>query len=184
MFATARFLDHYIGVLSHAGAIVSTVMVLLTTALLAVNSCARYLFNAPFLFVDEYAQYLLVGIFYLGVGYTLRKGKHVSVDMLVSRFGRRVRLVLAILTGILGLVLIYLMCKYGWTTFLSSYKRNITSLTPMETPLWIPYLFVAVGLTVFLLDLVAYILTRMARLMGADDTLGNHEEVEETPTME
>lgn len=181
MFKAVRILDRSIGALSRGGAIVSTAMILLATALLAVNSVARYLFNAPFLFVDEYAQYLLVGIFYLGVGYTLRKGKHVSVDMLVRRLGRRVRLLLAVVTAALGLLVVYLMCRYGWSTFIAAYDRNIRSLTPMETPLWIPYLFVAIGLTIFVLDLLAWILARVVRLMGADDDFCAHEEVEGTP---
>jgi len=153
----ARLLDRAVGSLSAAAATVSCVSILLIAVGVTFNAVSRYAFNKPYMFVDEYAQYLLVVTFYLGVGYTLRAGKHVMVEMLVGRLGLIVRLSLGMAVSIVSLGALAIMCYYAWTGFLSTQRAGIVSLTPMQTPLALPFLAVAVGMTIFVLEMIVTI---------------------------
>jgi TRAP-type C4-dicarboxylate transport system permease small subunit len=150
-------LDKWITYTSQSGGAIGCALIIITAAIITINSFSRYIFNHPFLFVDEYARYMLVALFYLGLGFTLRAGKHVSADVIVRRFSKRTQIALNVITSSFGSIVIYLMLWNSWKSFYSVYKTKMVSLTPLETPLWIPYLFVAVGLTLFLLDMLAHI---------------------------
>lgn len=171
-----QLVDHAIRVLSNIGGAIGCTLIVLVSFLITFNSLSRYLFNRPFLFADEYAQYMLVAIFYLGVGYTLRMGKHVSADVIVRRFSARTQIALNVATSCLGLIVVYIMWIYSWENFFSVYRGGIRSLTPLETPLWIPSAFVAVGMTLFLLDMISHILNGIFRLrrVGAPTGAGDN----------
>ncbi|MGE0799739.1 MAG: TRAP transporter small permease [Lautropia sp.] len=151
-------LDRGVGWLSAAAAALACTAIVLIALGITVNAVSRYALNRPILFVDEYAQYLLVVAFYLGVGYTLRAGRHVSVQMLVDRLGVGVRRLLRIAVSVVGLWAIALMCQHSWGAFVSTTRSGIVSLTPLETPLSLPFLSVAVGMTLFVLEIVVGIL--------------------------
>jgi len=156
--------DQAVGKVSGAAGAVASVAVLLIAVGVTVNALARYLFNKPLLFVDEYAQYLLVVIFYLGVGYTLRAGKHVSVVMLVDRLGQRSRAILGSVMSVVSFLTLSVMCYYSWTSFFSTRQAGIVSLTPMQTPLDLPFLAVAVGMTIFALEMVVVFINNVRQL--------------------
>ena len=160
----ATLFDRAVGMVSGAARGVASVAILLIAVGVTVNSFARYLFNKPFMFVDEYAQYLLVVIFYLGVGYTLRAGKHVSVAMLVNRLGQRSRAMLGLVVSVVSLAALSVMCYYSWTSFFSTHRAGIVSLTPMQTPLALPFLAVAVGMTIFALEMVVVIINNVRQV--------------------
>jgi C4-dicarboxylate transporter, DctQ subunit len=160
----ANLFDRMVGRMSAAAAMLACVGIVVMAVGVTVNAVSRYIFNSPLMFVDEYAQYLMVIVFYLGVGYTLRAGKHVWVEMLVSRLSHRAQTVLRLAVLLASLVAIAVMCYYSWTSFFSTVRAGIVSVTPMQTPLSVPFLAVAVGMTLFVLEIVASILNDAARL--------------------
>jgi C4-dicarboxylate transporter DctQ subunit len=155
---TVELIDACVGRISAAAAAISCLAMLLITIGIAVNSLSRYAFNSPFLFVDEYAQYLLVVVFYFGVGYTLRAGRHVAVDMLVGRLSATTQRRLRVVVSLAGSVAIVLMCHFSWLAYTSTARSQLVSLTPLQTPLALPYLAVAIGMTIFALEIVVGIL--------------------------
>jgi TRAP-type transport system small permease protein len=48
----------------------------------------RYLFKAPFLWTDEYTRLALIWMTFLGVIVAVKRGSHITVDVLVLRFSR------------------------------------------------------------------------------------------------
>lgn len=150
-------LDKWISYLSQGGRVAGCSLVVITTLLITVHAISRYLFNYPFLFADEYARYLLVGIVYLGLGYTLRTGAHVRADFVIVHLSKRTRTILDVSTSSFGTLVIVFMLWYGWKVFLYNLKSHIVSITPMQTPLWIPSLLVVIGLVIFLLDMLVHI---------------------------
>lgn len=131
---------------------------------ITVNAASRFLFKQPLMFVDEYAQYLLVAIFYFGVGYTLRAGKHVAVRMLTDHIHGAPRALLHAVVSVLSVVVIGIMAWYSWSSFWSTYRAGMVSLTPMETPLAIPFLFVALGMSIFFLEMLTISLRSLCEL--------------------
>ena len=154
-------LDRSLSLVSRWGGNLGAALIVVTAAIITVNCIARYVFNWPMMFVDEYSCYMLVALVYLGLGATLRAGKHVYVDMLVGKLPVPLQRAMSIATLGLGILPLAIMSWYSWKSFWSTYTGNIVSLTPLQTPLWVPYLMVAVGLTIFLLDIIAVVGTKL-----------------------
>jgi len=153
--------DRSLSLVSRWGGNLGAALIVVTAAIITVNCIARYVFNWPMMFVDEYSCYMLVALVYLGLGATLRAGKHVYVDMLVGKLPVPLQRAMSIATLGLGILPLAIMSWYSWKSFWSTYTGNIVSLTPLQTPLWVPYLMVAVGLTIFLLDIIAVVGTKL-----------------------
>jgi TRAP-type C4-dicarboxylate transport system permease small subunit len=144
------------------GGSIGAALIVVTAVIITVNCISRYVYNRPMMFVDEYSCYMLVALVYCGLGATLRAGKHVYVDMLVGKLPARLQRAMSAATLGLGVVPVSIMCWYSWKSFWSNYTGKIVSLTPLQTPLWFPYLTVAIGLTIFLLDIIAVVGQRLA----------------------
>lgn len=161
MFKIINIIDRTVKVISISAAGVGCCAILLMALIVTTNSVFRYAFNMPLLFADEYAQYLLVVVFYFGVGYTFRAGRHVYVSLIIDRLGASLARPLKILIFLASVGTIGLMAYYSWTAFLSTAKAGIVSITPMETPLAYPFFAVALGMTIFTLEVFVALLKEL-----------------------
>jgi len=82
-------LDYYCRVLKIAAVALLAVMV----ALVFGNVVLRYLFNSGITVSEELSRWLFVWLTFLGSIYALREHQHLGTDVLLSRLGRRGRLV-------------------------------------------------------------------------------------------
>ena len=67
-----------------------------------------------------------------------------------------------------------LMCWHAWGAFASTTRSGLVSLTPLETPLSLPFLSVAVGMSLFVLEIFVDILkdvVGLERAVGPDPGL-------------
>jgi len=153
--------DRAVKAVSVTAAALGCIAILLIAIGVTTNSVFRYAFNMPLLFVDEYAQYLLVAAFYLGVGYTFRAGRHVYVSLIIDRLGVALARPLKIVIFLASVITIGLMAYYSWTAFWSTAKAGIVSITPMETPLAYPFFAVAIGMSIFTLEVLVALLKEL-----------------------
>jgi TRAP-type mannitol/chloroaromatic compound transport system permease small subunit len=85
---------------------------------------ARYLFNAPTIWVHEGA-YLLFGMQYLiAGGYALLHGSHVRVDVLYAKLPERGRVGMDIFTSVFFFIFALALLGTGWTFFVDSYEMK------------------------------------------------------------
>jgi C4-dicarboxylate transporter DctQ subunit len=131
--------------LSWAAALVSGLAALIIAVSISVDVLLRYFFNAPLLFVDEVASFLLVLVIFGGLAYTFRTGGHVRVDLVTTHLPPAVRAWLRAGGLLLGIAFILLV---SWTTLqsaLTAYRYGRVS-TVMLYPLWLPMLLIPAGL--------------------------------------
>ena len=131
--------------LSWAAALVSGLAALVIAVSISADVLLRYFFNAPLLFVDEVASFLLVLVIFGGLAYTFRTGGHVRVDLVTTHLPPAVRAWLRAGGLLLGIAFILLV---SWTTLqsaLTAYRYGRVS-TVMLYPLWLPMLLIPAGL--------------------------------------
>ena len=139
------------------------VFTFLMTLLITVDVIGRA-FGMPTYVAVEMSGYMLIGIVFLGLAYTMRKGKHIKITLLTDRFPPRMRQLLEIAALFVALVFIG---WFAWSTFgpaKVNFVLKITSLTIVGTPLWIPYGFIAVGLGMLAVELMAELIREIASL--------------------
>jgi len=118
----------------------------------------RYVFNTSTLLADEYSAYFFVGLLYFGASYTLREGRHIRITAVTSHLRTRLRHHLYRGWVWVNLPVIGLLAWRGWHYVLESYRWETVSATVVTTPMWIPRLLVALGLTVMALQALAEVL--------------------------
>ena len=120
----------------------------------------RHIFNDPTIWADEVSCYLLVGVTFLGAAYTLSKDGHVRIETLVDRLRPKTRRRLEFITDVLSIFFLVVFTRQAYWLVKDSYVSIKISATLLRTPLYLPQLLLAVGLTWLCLELLAHILRR------------------------
>jgi len=112
----------------------------------------RYAFRAPTFWSFETSWMLYSAIFLLPLGYALREGAHIRVDILLNRFESRTK----VIVEMFFLVLFFLFCGvaiwHGAQFALAAWKlKEGSHLTPWAPPVYpiktlIPLAFLVLGL--------------------------------------
>ena len=150
--------------LGDGSALVAGIGVCIMGLILTGNTIARYVFNSPWPFGEEYTAYILVMLTFFPLAYTLRKKGHIRIELIVDRFSVKTRRWVVIVTTIISLIVVSIMIVYGLELAIKSYQYNIRATTVMMTPLWIPQMFIVVGLIIFGLQLMLYFISRIRKL--------------------
>lgn len=74
-----------VGGIAFAGGVVSALIVLVSLATVTVAVCFRYVLGAPLLWGDEFVGLLVVAMIMTGAAEALRRGDHISIDLLTGR---------------------------------------------------------------------------------------------------
>lgn len=97
---------------------------------------ARYLFNAPTIWVHESA-YLLFGMQYLVAGgYALLHGSHVRVDVLYAKLPARGRVGIDILTSVVFFIFALALIGTSWIFFADSLEMGETTVETWGIQHW------------------------------------------------
>ena len=118
----------------------------------------RHLFNKPTIWADEVSCYLLVGIAFLGAAYTLTRGGHIYVETLVGKLGPKAQKRVTLLTDALTLIFLVVLTRQAYWLVRDSFVSKRISATLLRTPLFIPQLFIFIGLACLSLQLLIEIL--------------------------
>ena len=163
-----RLVERLIHWLCALGVAIAAVAILLSLALIGYSVVMRYFVNDPVPWVDELVGYLLVVSVMLGAGEALRRGEHISVDIVTERLGPRSKRI-AQLFGVAAVALTAAILVWeGWATVAFSRMAGVISNGYLATPMWLPQLAVPVGSAILLLTAIAVFI---AVLRGDPDAL-------------
>ncbi len=143
--------------LSVAGASLSVGALWLSIILVLVGVAARYIFRIGVVFIDEYIGYLLIVITFMGLAYTFNEGGHIKVDLIFRLLPRKAQLIVRLVTSLVALSISTLLTVETYKRVLVSYKYNVVSVTPMETPLFIPQMFIPLAFGLLSLAVLNFI---------------------------
>ena len=153
---------------SGVGAALGAVLIAAITVVVFYEVVARYVFAAPTEWSMELTSYALVWCGFFGAAYTLRRGRHVRVDLLLERLPVSAQRTLELFVDLVGLGFSVLVTYQGARFVYQSYITESTSVSPLRVPLFIPELAVPVGAALLALQFLARLLVR-AGLAPAED---------------
>jgi len=103
----------------------------------------------------ELSVFLLMYACFVGAAFGQMGEHHLNIDLLIVYLPPRPREVLLIVAGLLSCVICVVIAWYAWPMWWESVIHNEHSESLWGPPLWIPYIFLPLGLTlVFLQSLV------------------------------
>jgi C4-dicarboxylate transporter, DctQ subunit len=163
-----RLIERLIHWLCALGVAIAAVSVLLSLALIGYSVVMRYFVNDPVPWVDELVGYLLVVSVMLGAGEALRRGEHISVDIVTERLGVRGKRMAQLFSVASVALTAAILVWQGWSTVAFSRMAGVISNGYLAAPMWIPQLAVPVGAAILLLMAIAVF---VAVLRGDPDAM-------------
>ncbi len=102
------------------------------------NVIARYVFNSPIAWAEEFARYAFVWVVFLGAVACTKQKRHIIIDVLIGALPRRVRGGMLVFADLLIIGLMAALIYYGWV--FTTMSTEPTSM--MEIPQYLIYVAV------------------------------------------
>jgi len=130
---------------SKLAAAVGAGVVVLMMLVVSYSVVNRYILNTPITWTDELSGYLVVALVMLGAADALRRGDHISVDLITARLAKRGKQLVEIWSCIVVLVFSFVLLISSKKTIEYSVNFEIVSEGYLEIPMWIPQSFLILG---------------------------------------
>ena len=145
--------------LSTLGIAVAVLVLIGMTGLILAEVVLRSAFASSTHAADELVGYGVGALSFLALGHSLEKRSLIRMNLLISRFDARgiPRRGVEIVCVLLGIMSCSVAFYFFARNVVRNYERGYVSETVAQIPLWIPESFVAVGLGIFILQLVSYL---------------------------
>jgi TRAP-type C4-dicarboxylate transport system permease small subunit len=112
-------------------------MVLMFLATFA-NVVARYFFNSPILWAEEFSRYAFIWVVFLGAVVCTKHKRHIGIDSVVKALPSHVQLWANLAADLLTLALMVIIIWYGWIL-----TRSATQITAtLQIPQYVIYIVV------------------------------------------
>jgi TRAP-type C4-dicarboxylate transport system permease small subunit len=112
-------------------------MVLMFLATFA-NVVARYFFNSPILWAEEFSRYAFIWVVFLGAVVCTKHKRHIGIDSVVKALPSHVQLWVNLAADLLTLALMVIIIWYGWIL-----TRSATQITAtLQIPQYVIYIVV------------------------------------------
>ena len=163
--------DRFIAALSLIGAIVASFALAVISISVIWEVIARGIFQSPTIWSMEISTYGIATICFLGLGWVLRQGRHLEIDLLIARLPASIRGPLGILTDAFSAAFCALLVWYGANFVNVAYIIGSVSVSELRVPQWIPQMTLPIGFALLALEFVARILVRMGLVRRQIETV-------------
>ena len=132
-----RLIKSYVRYVDALNRAVGSVVMYLTLAMMALllfGSLTRYVFNVPFVWILEMAQFVMAAYYILGGGYSMQLDAHVRMDVLYERWRPRTRAFMDSITAFFLVFYLAIMLYGGFSSSAYSLKYNQTNYSAWAPP--------------------------------------------------
>ncbi|MGF1529257.1 MAG: TRAP transporter small permease subunit [Candidatus Competibacterales bacterium] len=156
------FLTRTIFGISTLCGVLASLMILAAIVITCEMIWVRSVMNSSTTWQTESVVYLVLGATMIGLPYVQLVRGHVNIDLLPRLLPPRLRLILAVTTIGLAIVVMGIMTYYSFEMWHLAWSRGWTSSTIWGPQLWVPYLALPLGFGLYVLQLVADLLAVLA----------------------
>jgi len=158
----------WVDALNRAVGSVVMYLTLVMMALLLFGSLTRYVFNVPFVWIIEMAQFMMAAYYILGGGYSMQLDAHVRMDVLYERWRPRTQAFTDSITAFFLVFYLAIMLYGGWSSSAYSLKYNQTNYSAWGPPMAPIKIIMTVGIALMLLQAISMFFKDVAKYTGRD----------------
>jgi TRAP-type C4-dicarboxylate transport system permease small subunit len=124
----------------------------------------RKIFGASTIWQIEASVFLLIFTVFVGAAFVQKNEHHLNVDLVIGRFAPKTREIILIGVSVFSCVLAAVIAFYAWPMWWETVVNREHSESLWGPPLWIPYLFLPLGMTLLCLQYIVYIRNKVVSL--------------------
>ena len=124
----------------------------------------RKVFGASTIWQIEASVFLLIFTVFVGAPFVKKNEHHLNVDLIIIHLKPRTREITLIVVSILTCLIAMLIAWYAWSMWWETVVNKEHSESLWGPPLWIPYLFLPLGMTLLFLQYIAQIYRKVSAL--------------------
>jgi TRAP-type C4-dicarboxylate transport system permease small subunit len=146
----------------------SMIALVLTALVLTYSVVSRYFFHAPTDWQDEASVFMLVGVTFFCTAFVQSQRGHIGIEAIAGLLPRGVNAARMMIVDVLSALFCCFFAWKSWTLFHEAWVDGQTTSSTFAPPLWIPYSFMAAGMTLLALQIVLQTAARMTNKPTAE----------------
>ncbi|MBL7216056.1 MAG: TRAP transporter small permease [Desulfobacteraceae bacterium] len=124
----------------------------------------RKVFGISTIWQIEASVYLLIFTVFSGAAFVQKNEHHLNVDLVVIHLSPKTREVTLIVVSIISCIIAAVLTWYAWPMWWEAVVNNEHSESLWGPPMWIPYFFLPLGMTLLFLQYILYIRNKITAL--------------------
>ena len=112
----------------------------------------RYFARKPQVWTVEVCEYILFAIAFLGAPWLLKKGGHVSIDIMVAQMGPKTQSYLGLFSKAMGVLISAIVCGFSMATSWDSYVSGVVVIKTLSIPKHYFLMLIALGYFLLLIE--------------------------------
>ena len=112
----------------------------------------------------EASVFLLIFTVFAGAPFVQKNEHHLNVDLLIIHLSPRTREITLIVVSVISCIFVAILAWFAWPMWWESVVGNEHSESLWGPPLWIPYFFLPLGMTLLFLQYIVYIRDKIVNL--------------------
>lgn len=112
----------------------------------------------------EASVILLIFTVFVGAPFVQKNEHHLNVDLVIIHLSPRTRELTLIVVSIVTCILTAILAWYAWPMWWETVINNEHSESLWGPPLWIPFLFLPLGMTILFMQYIVFIGRKIERL--------------------
>jgi TRAP-type C4-dicarboxylate transport system permease small subunit len=125
----------------------------------------RKVFGVSTIWQIEASVFLLIFTVFVGAPFVQKNEHHLNVDLLIINLSPRTREMTLIVVSVISCILAGVLAVYAWPMWWEAVVNNEHSESLWGPPLWIPYFFLPLGMTLLFLQYVVQIHGKITAFM-------------------
>jgi TRAP-type C4-dicarboxylate transport system permease small subunit len=117
----------------------------------------RKIFGISTIWQTEASVFLLIFVVFTGAPYVQKSEHHLNVDLLIIHLSPKARELTIIIVSIISCILAGIVGWYAWPMWWETVANHQHSMSLWGPPLWVPYLFLPLGMSILFLQYIVYI---------------------------
>jgi TRAP-type C4-dicarboxylate transport system permease small subunit len=128
----------------------------------------RKVFGVSTIWQIEASVFLLIFVVFTGAAFVQKNEHHLNVDLVVIYLSPRTREVTLVVVSIISCILAVVLAWYAWPMWWEAVVNKEHSESLWGPPLWIPYLFLPLGMTLLFFQYILYIRDKISALRSGE----------------
>ena len=149
-----------LGYLNRAIVVLSAIALVVASCVLTYSVVLRYFSPQPTDWQDEFSVFLLIGVTFLSAAWVHSQRGHIGIEAVAAILPPAVNRVRRFVVDMLSALFCAFFAWKSWTLLHEAWVEGHVSSSSWAPPLWIPYLTMALGMTLLTLQILLQVVRR------------------------